>query len=271
MFKGLRKWCRSFPPLGFWSATLLFAAILAFFFVRIWIVIVTGGYIVPRDADDWAAWGTWVGGLATAAAFIYTLAQLRKQRTQEIARDTRELERHRALARLVRLDPPQIEEGKFFGHQTRGSAKDDLFDGKEYTFNIRNDGPHSISDLTICFDGTCAAPPRESKKPPLISDPSNPAHNISPKIHKLVGNVRYPFTLQSEVEVTNVSKLALEVLPPGGDESFTVVFTSEENHDMPHWISFTDASGYKWYRNCRTGDITLDSESTTKDLTSHQN
>ena len=228
----------------------------------------TGGYILPRDADDWAAWGTWVGGLATAAAFVYTLAQLRKQRTQEIARDRRELERHRALARMVRFAPPTGKEDKFFGYLTSRSAKCNLFDGKEYTFKIENIGPHPITDLTICFDGNYAKPPKETEEPPLISDSANPGYGVGSESHKRVKDLEHLFTPRLEASVTNLSKISLEVLPSGGDKSFTMVFPAEENHDMPHWISFTDASGYKWYRNCRTGDIGLDTESTMKDIIS---
>lgn len=39
-------------PLDFWLVTVLLSAVLIFFVSRIWIVIATGGYVLPKDAAD---------------------------------------------------------------------------------------------------------------------------------------------------------------------------------------------------------------------------
>lgn len=254
-----------------WALSLLLVVLIACFIRnRVKAMNATSGYFLPVSATDWAAWGTWVGGLATAAAFLYTLAQLRKQRAQEIARDYRELERHKVLAKLVRVDATNTKKGEFFGSLKRKSAKSHLFKGEEYTYTVENVGPHAITDLTICFDRTYAAPPQDTEKAPLITDPTKPGMGIVAPPHTRVGLPTHPFVSDLEANIANARMLKLEALPPDIKESFTVVFPPGEGHTVPHWISFTDASGYKWYRNYRIADLSLDPDTVLKNLTSRQ-
>lgn len=67
-----------------WRAVLGLAVlgVLWFFLGRLCFALRGGGYVLPRDAADWSAWGTWVGGFTAAGALIFAGRQLRGQRVQ---------------------------------------------------------------------------------------------------------------------------------------------------------------------------------------------
>lgn len=115
-------------PLDFWLVTVLLSAVLIFFVSRIWIVIATGGYVLPKDAADWGSWGTWIGGLATAAAFIYTALQIREQRANRIADEAKAFNALKIKSRLV---VPRLNgvgrSGRFVGHPTSNPNENSRF------------------------------------------------------------------------------------------------------------------------------------------------
>lgn len=51
-------------------------------------------YIRPHTADDWAAWGTWIGGIAGTVALVFAAGQIRQQAaaTNNATRDSARLD-----------------------------------------------------------------------------------------------------------------------------------------------------------------------------------
>lgn len=58
-------------------------------------------YIRPHSADDWAAWGTWIGGIAGTVALVFAAWQIRQQATatRQSAAEAAQRDAHEQLRR----------------------------------------------------------------------------------------------------------------------------------------------------------------------------
>lgn len=89
----LRKWWSQTGRVARGILVVVFLLVLAGLIAR-WVSLpVDGRYMFPKSADDWGAWGTWIGSLGAAAALFYAAISFqenwkdRDEKQQELLND----------------------------------------------------------------------------------------------------------------------------------------------------------------------------------------
>lgn len=230
--------------------------VLIFIIARYRYMQSTDGYFFPRDADDWAAWGTWVGGIATAGAFFYTLAQIREQRQLRMADEAHRYRRLRAEAELLGVFSKDIRtEKEFYGVRPDQSPESVLFTGSQHTFVIRNKSKSTMRNIVIGYPRPYALPPRASDTRPVLDNRLSSRHELKISTEFDVPGVGEPFASSTDSLLRQVG-FHLEVIEPGESEECTVTFDDLILNLRPDFYSFTDASGVRWFNSLTKKTLT---------------
>lgn len=251
--KRLWKRYRALLPLDFWLVTVLLSAGLVFFASRIWISLASGGYVVPKDAADWGAWGTWIGGLATAAAFIYTAFQLRDQRANRTEDEAKAFAAMKAKAYLVGASIGSTRTTRYYvSHPTENLEMNSTLLGVSLTLGVFNEGDAVIQNVRVGLTRSFALPPLSSATQPIWAK--------GPNKHEVMDSGFNVPSFSTGVTPTPAStgfgqgvhfQIVQSIVPTTCD----LVFEDVGEKPSVAWIVFTDSSGYTWHRDLLSGAL----------------
>lgn len=110
----LRKWWKRTGKATKWFLVVSPIIIIGLIYLRWFTFPAESRYVLPNNADDWSAWGTWIGSLGAAAALFYAAlsfqenARDRDKNQQELLNDVHSAALNAAskLKFSVHMNPP---------------------------------------------------------------------------------------------------------------------------------------------------------------------
>lgn len=249
-----RLWMRykNLSPLDKLLATVLTLGTLGFFANRIWTAFTSGGYVLPNDSEDWAAWGTWIGGLATAAAFMYTAFQLRDQRAYRAQDDASALASLREKAKLVSAALTATTQQQFLvGHQIQGEEKNIVVKGAIQVLEITNDSENPISNVVIIFTRPFLLPPLGTLARPVQTDADGQSWVYPTSFD--VPPISQNFQL-AQSSLGDNQGVHCEIVASGVPQECDLAFAEDQHAPRIQSVKFTDSSGTSWMRDL-TNDV----------------
>lgn len=240
-------------------------ALLVLFFVvdRSVYSIRRDGYFLPRSADDWAAWGTWVAGLVTAGAFYLTFHQIKNEQDIRTQNERREAKRVATRAALFSVLAQVVGPEQFFGKPSAAQTSA-LFHGHKFLLTISNTTGETIQNIIIGFNLPLAHPHNPDEHPPEILEQPPTVHDDHWKYRTTLetywwGRSEVP-VLEHPLHFISSENVEPDAIRLGymadslSHQTFAVV-ASSNLFDGPKWFSFTDGQGNQWRK-----DLTTDSD-----------
>lgn len=196
-------------------------------------------YLRPHTADDWAAWGTWIGGISSTVALVFAAWQIRQQATA--TRQSSADATQRDAAAQLRRKEAAVAQATAVSCVTRTFRNNGVVLA---SLRLSNPTDKPIRQVQVHFNGTV-----ERVVLPAESSPTGSGqHLFDPDEASGDSSVWHVGTLASGEELNvkvqlDYSRSALAE-PPIGGSLFTTLFFVDVEGRM--WS--TDEDGFPTYR-----------------------
>lgn len=201
-------------------------------------------YIRPRSSGDWAAWGTWIGGIAGTVALVFAAWQIRQQATatRQSAAEAAQRDAHEQLRRKETA----VAQATAVSCVTRTI---DNYGPVFATLRLSNPTDKPLRQVKVHFNGAIEqiVMPAESSPTGRSQHLLDPDEDVIDTSIWHVGSLSAGEELVVRVQVNYADSALSE--PPVGGSLFTTLFFVDVEGRM--WS--TDEDGFPTYRRRMAG------------------